>query len=231
MVLGRSRRGSKSASLIVLIALVAHCYGCPSCAFLAPVALPSHLEPPAVRCRKSSRCIVIASSKPSTSSPTPPSTPPPKPARAAVLDKKKSPAGTTPLTFGGRVRSTTGEREVERPSPGTASGRSLGTEGQDDEDVRKSARWGGKPASPPKLGAALKNPLEAVGSSLRTVGQGATAVKDALYDAAGGIANQGSRLPKLTQQENDDPSKGGVTRRDRWGGGFREGAYGGVAVG
>lgn len=88
---------------------------------------------------------------PSSSSPTPPKRP--------SAAKKK---GTSSVKFaGGRVT-----RPVQQPE---------GNKDDEEEDVRKkSARWGVKPPSPPKLPSipdvrSLKNPLDGVGKSLRKV--------------------------------------------------------------
>lgn len=64
---------------------------------------------------------------------------------------------------------------MSRPVQQQGVGGSKGEEEAEEEDVRKSARWGVKPLSPPKLLAILdvgsfKNPLDGVGSSLRKVG-------------------------------------------------------------
>lgn len=80
--------------------------------------------------------------------------------------------------------------------------------------MRKSARWGVKPPpSPTMLGAGLKNPLEAVGSSLNAVGQGVTAAKDALYgaaDVAGSLVEMGqNQQQRPTKQVDGETSRGG----------------------
>ncbi|CAM9174850.1 unnamed protein product, partial [Hapterophycus canaliculatus] len=120
---------------------------------------------------------IPASAAAPPSSPTPPSKKRP--------NKKKSGVGTVKFS-GGRVT-----RPVQ---PAT-------NDSKEEEDVRKSARWGVKPPAPAKiLGVvdvgALKNPFNGVGSSLRKASdrsRGVTAAKDAVYgvaDAAGSVAEQ-----------------------------------------
>ena len=92
------------------------------------------------------------------------STPPSSPKRPAAAAAKKKGAGTGNVKFGGRVSRLLEDGSGVDPKGG----------GAEEEDVRKSPRWGVKPPSPPKLPNVLdvggfKNPLDGVGKSLRTV--------------------------------------------------------------
>jgi len=101
------------------------------------------------------RSTLIPAAGPSTPSPSPS----PKRPAAAVAKKK----GVGSVKFGGRV-----SRPLQGDGPDS--------KGEEEEDVRKSARWGAKPPSPPEIKipkvldvGAFKNPLDGVGKSLRKV--------------------------------------------------------------
>lgn len=218
------RGGANSA--ILLIVLLAHYY--PSCAFLTPSAASTtsrnNLGLVSGKFQRGSRqglrqiiSLSSSSAPPSPSEPSVKSQPPPKPARTPTTISKKStratPASSTssPLAFGGRVKR---KIEIEEASPGSprAEGppaEKIGKGEEKEEDVRKSARWGGKPSSPPNPGVGLMiNPLKAAGSSLKAIGRGATAAKDALYDAADGISAVSGLSTEMVQQRGDGSSKG-----------------------
>lgn len=102
--------------------------------------------------------------------------------------KNKKPAGASTLKFGGRVSTSSGSSSSTPSGATAASSTGRGTDGKEEVDARKSPRWGVQPAAKPK---GLGNPLEAVGSSVKSVGVGVTAAKDGLYgavDLAGGLA-------------------------------------------
>ncbi len=92
-----------------------------------------------------------------------PSTPSPPPKRPAAAAKKK---GVGNVKFGGRVSRSVEDGGLDPKGGG----------GDEEEDVRKSARWGVKPPSPPEIKipkvldvGGFKNPLDGVGKSLRKV--------------------------------------------------------------
>lgn len=98
--------------------------------------------------------------------------------------KKTSPGGD--VKFGGRVT-----KSVAVEASDSAS--------KEEEDVRKSARWGVAPPPLPKLGGVVGNPLAAVKGSVSAVGKGVAAAKDALY----GAADAAGSLAELTQKQLD----------------------------
>lgn len=219
------RRGANSS--VLLIVLLA-CYYYPSCAFLTPSAASttsrSNLGLLSEQFQRGSRqgfrqIISLSSSSAPPSPPEPPvrSHPPPKPARTPAAVSKRSARATlasstpSPLAFGGRVKRKIEVEETSPESPrveGVPAGK-IGKGEEKEEDVRKSARWGGKPSSPPKPRVGLMiNPLQAAGSSLKAIGRSATAAKDALYDAADGISAVSDLSTEMIRQRGDGSSEG-----------------------
>lgn len=221
------RRGGANSATLLIVLLAQYYY--PSCAFLTPSTASTTSRSNLGllsgtfqnEYRQSLHQIISLSSSsvpPSTSEPSARSQPPPKPARTPAAISQKStratPASSTSsplLAFGGRVKR---KIEVEEASPGSPRAEGLPAEkigkGEEkQEDVRKSARWGGKPSSPPNPGVGLMiNPLQTAGSSLKAIGRGATAAKDVLYDAADGISAVGGLSTEIIRQRGDGSSKG-----------------------
>lgn len=129
----------------------------------------------------------------------PPSSSSSQPASPAK-GKKKPPPGSKRMSFaGGRVKTPTQQQKQQKAGETRKYEKPGEDEEEEEEDVKKSARWGFKPArsasaseggtTTPKPGS--RNPFRALKASFGALGQGATAAKDALYgaaDAAGSLA-------------------------------------------